>query len=369
MGPSGSGKSTLLALLAGLDRPSAGGVTVDGEPIEAMGEDRLALLRRRKIGFVFQSFQLLSNFTATENVMLPWNCSARRRRDARADELLARVGLEGRGHHYPTQLSGGEQQRVALARAFAPDPPVLMADEPTGNLDAENGRIVLDMMLDLRNAHGTTLVLVTHDPRWRSSPTAWSGCGAGRSSTPRPARRARPRRWPPWCRATGAGDEGRALRPPGPARVAPVARAGHPRSAAASPSGSRPWSWWPAWRAGINEGTRSEGRRLLAADLAIEGRRGLPADSTQPSPVSRPNPAGPPARSRAPTCANSSASCCRETDVEPTRGAEGGQCAVPLLRRPAPRPAKAVLGVARARHRRGRAESCSSASARPSATA
>jgi putative ABC transport system ATP-binding protein len=164
MGPSGSGKSTLLALLAGLDRPSAGGVTVDGEPIEAMGEDRLALLRRRKIGFVFQSFQLLSNFTATENVMLPLELLGVPAPRRRADELLARVGLEGRGHHYPTQLSGGEQQRVALARAFAPDPPVLMADEPTGNLDAENGRIVLDMMLDLRNAHGTTLVLVTHDP-------------------------------------------------------------------------------------------------------------------------------------------------------------------------------------------------------------
>ena len=164
MGPSGSGKSTLLALLAGLDRPSEGGVTIDGEAIEAMGEDQLALLRRKKIGFVFQSFQLLSSFTATENVMLPLELLGAPSPRKRADELLARVGLEGRGHHYPTQLSGGEQQRVALARAFAPDPPVLMADEPTGNLDAENGRIVLDMMLDLRRAHGTTLVLVTHDP-------------------------------------------------------------------------------------------------------------------------------------------------------------------------------------------------------------
>jgi putative ABC transport system ATP-binding protein len=164
MGPSGSGKSTLLALLAGLDRPSEGGVTIDGESIEAMGEDQLALLRRKKIGFVFQSFQLLSNFTATENVMLPLELLGAPSPRTRAGELLARVGLEGRGHHYPSQLSGGEQQRVALARAFAPDPPVLMADEPTGNLDAENGRIVLDMMLDLRRAHGTTLVLVTHDP-------------------------------------------------------------------------------------------------------------------------------------------------------------------------------------------------------------
>src|SRR3954466_8667088 len=147
LGPSGSGKSTLLALMAGLDRPTSGEIRIDGAPIQAMSEDALALLRRRKIGFVFQSFQLLSNFTATENVMLPLELLGVPAPRRRADELLARVGLEGRGHHYPTQLSGGEQQRVALARAFAPDPPVLMADEPTGNLDAENGRIVLDMML------------------------------------------------------------------------------------------------------------------------------------------------------------------------------------------------------------------------------
>ena len=164
MGPSGSGKSTLLALLAGLDRPSAGGVSIDGEAIEAMGEDRLALLRRRKVGFVFQSFHLLANFTALENVMLPVELLGRASPRARATELLDRVGLGGRGHHYPSQLSGGEQQRVALARAFAPDPAVLLADEPTGNLDSENGRIVLDMMLHLRRDHGTTLVLVTHDP-------------------------------------------------------------------------------------------------------------------------------------------------------------------------------------------------------------
>jgi putative ABC transport system ATP-binding protein len=164
MGPSGSGKSTLLALLAGLDRPSEGGVTIDGEPIEGMGEDRLALLRRRKVGFVFQSFHLLGNFTAVENVMLPLELLGAASPRERAAQLLARVGLEGRGHHYPSQLSGGEQQRVALARAFAPDPAVLMADEPTGNLDGENGRIVLDIMLRLRREHGTTLVLVTHDP-------------------------------------------------------------------------------------------------------------------------------------------------------------------------------------------------------------
>jgi putative ABC transport system ATP-binding protein len=129
-----------------------------------MGEDRLALLRRRKVGFVFQSFHLLGNFTAVENVMLPLELLGAHSPRERAAQLLARVGLEGRGHHYPSQLSGGEQQRVALARAFAPDPVVLMADEPTGNLDGENGRIVLDMMLGLRREHGTTLVLVTHDP-------------------------------------------------------------------------------------------------------------------------------------------------------------------------------------------------------------
>ncbi|HYO09841.1 MAG TPA: ABC transporter ATP-binding protein [Tepidisphaeraceae bacterium] len=164
MGRSGSGKSTLLALLAGLDRPSEGSVSFDGEAIEAMSEDMLALLRRRKVGFVFQSFQLLGNFTALENVMLPVELLGGKDARGRAGALLERVGLAGRGHHYPSQLSGGEQQRVALARAFASDPAVLMADEPTGNLDGENGKIVLDMMLQLRRDHGTTLVLVTHDP-------------------------------------------------------------------------------------------------------------------------------------------------------------------------------------------------------------
>ena len=164
MGKSGSGKSTLLALLAGLDRPSAGTVIIDGAAIEAMGEDELALLRRRKIGFVFQSFHLLGNFTALENVMLPGELLGQANARQRAQALLDRVGLAGRGHHYPSQLSGGEQQRVALARAFAPDPAVLMADEPTGNLDSETGKVVLEMLLELRRDHGTTLVLVTHDP-------------------------------------------------------------------------------------------------------------------------------------------------------------------------------------------------------------
>jgi putative ABC transport system ATP-binding protein len=164
MGPSGSGKSTMLALLAGLDRPTSGSVRIDGEAIEALGEDQLALLRRRKLGFVFQSFHLLGNFTAAENVMLPLELLGTKSPRERARELLAKVGLGDRGHHYPTQLSGGEQQRVALARAFAPNPSVLLADEPTGNLDGENGRVVLEMMLQLRRDQGTTLVMVTHDP-------------------------------------------------------------------------------------------------------------------------------------------------------------------------------------------------------------
>lgn len=163
LGPSGSGKSTLLALIAGLDRPTAGEVLLDGAPVHDLSEDRLALLRRRRIGFVFQSFQLLSNMTALENVMLPLELLrvARPRRAAR--DMLARVGLAEREHHYPAQLSGGEQQRVALARAFAPEPAVLLADEPTGNLDRATGEQVLALMADLRSRTGTTLVLVTHD--------------------------------------------------------------------------------------------------------------------------------------------------------------------------------------------------------------
>jgi putative ABC transport system ATP-binding protein len=164
LGPSGSGKSTLLALMAGLDRPTAGEVQIDGQPISKLSEDELALLRRHKIGFVFQSFQLLGNLTARENVLLPAELRGLPDPAARADELLAAVGLADRGHHYPSQLSGGEQQRVALARAFAARPPILLADEPTGNLDGATGRIVLDLMIELRRREGTTLVLVTHDP-------------------------------------------------------------------------------------------------------------------------------------------------------------------------------------------------------------
>ena len=164
LGPSGSGKSTLLALMAGLDRPTEGEVLLDGRPIQDLSEDALAILRRSAIGFVFQSFQLLGNLTARENVLLPLELADVPDARARADQLLAQVGLQERGHHYPSQLSGGEQQRVALARAFGPRPPILLADEPTGNLDRTTGQVVLDTLLELRRASGTTLVLVTHDP-------------------------------------------------------------------------------------------------------------------------------------------------------------------------------------------------------------
>jgi putative ABC transport system ATP-binding protein len=164
LGPSGSGKSTLLGLLAGLDRPTSGSVHLDGVRIDALNEDELSLLRRRKVGFVFQSFQLLPNLTALENVLLPLELAGYASARERARELLGEVGLGERTHHYPSQLSGGEQQRVALARAFAPRPLVLFADEPTGNLDAVTGARVLELIRALRDKDGTTLVLVTHDP-------------------------------------------------------------------------------------------------------------------------------------------------------------------------------------------------------------
>jgi putative ABC transport system ATP-binding protein len=164
LGPSGSGKSTLLALMAGLDRPSSGEVLLDGERIDQLSEDRLAVIRRHKVGFVFQSFQLLGNLTARENVQLPVELLGSGDARRRADELLGAVGLSERGHHYPSQLSGGEQQRVAVARAFAPRPSLLLADEPTGNLDGATGRKVLDLLVALRADEGSTLVLVTHDP-------------------------------------------------------------------------------------------------------------------------------------------------------------------------------------------------------------
>jgi putative ABC transport system ATP-binding protein len=165
VGPSGSGKSTLLGLLAGLDSPSSGTIHLDGEEITGLDEDRLALLRGRKIGFVFQSYHLIPTLTAEENVLLPMELvggdgsSA----EARAQELLERVGLLERRDHYPVQLSGGEQQRIALARAFMLRPPLLMADEPTGNLDSATGHMVLELLASLNREQGTTLVLVTHD--------------------------------------------------------------------------------------------------------------------------------------------------------------------------------------------------------------
>ena len=164
-GPSGSGKSTLLGLLAGLDKPSAGEILVDGCRLSRLSEDQAALLRGRKIGFVFQSYQLVPTLTALENVMLPLDlsgCGGAESR-SRAVELLGRVGLASREDHYPVQLSGGEQQRVALARAFVTEPPIVLADEPTGNLDSRNGQLVLDMLLRLNREEGTTLVMVTHD--------------------------------------------------------------------------------------------------------------------------------------------------------------------------------------------------------------
>jgi len=164
LGPSGSGKSTLLALMAGLDRPSDGVVLLDGRPIQDLSEDALAKLRLEKIGFVFQSFQLLGNLTARENVLLPLELLSAPSARERADRLLDTVGLADRGHHYPSQLSGGEQQRVALARAFASEPSILLADEPTGNLDSATGEKVLRILTDRHRVQGTTLVLVTHDP-------------------------------------------------------------------------------------------------------------------------------------------------------------------------------------------------------------
>ncbi len=164
MGPSGSGKSTLLGLLAGLDAPTSGRIVLDGEDITGLEEDQLALLRGRKIGFVFQSYHLIPTLTAEENVLLPLELSGLANgASARARELLDSVGLLDRRDHYPVQLSGGEQQRVALARAFVGRPPILLADEPTGNLDTANGRVVLDLLMALNRREGTTLVLVTHD--------------------------------------------------------------------------------------------------------------------------------------------------------------------------------------------------------------
>jgi putative ABC transport system ATP-binding protein len=163
VGASGSGKSTLLSIIAGLDVPTSGTVRLDGEDLFALDEDQRAALRARKVGFVFQSFQLMANLTALENVMLPLELAGRRDARAAAAAMLERVGLAQRLGHYPRVLSGGEQQRVALARAFVVEPAVLLADEPTGSLDFATGETVMDLMFTLNRERGTTLVLVTHD--------------------------------------------------------------------------------------------------------------------------------------------------------------------------------------------------------------
>ena len=163
-GPSGSGKSTLLGLIAGLDAPSGGRVLIDGTDITTLDEDRLAKLRGQKVGFVFQFFHLVPSLTAFENVMVPMEIAGRAGAPDRAATLLSEVGLTGRGHHYPSQLSGGEQQRIAIARALANDPLILLADEPTGNLDTANGHHIMDLLRGVNERRGTTLVLATHDP-------------------------------------------------------------------------------------------------------------------------------------------------------------------------------------------------------------
>lgn len=163
VGPSGSGKSTLLGLLAGLDAPSSGEILIDGVDISRMGEDALARLRGEKIGFVFQFFHLVPSLTAFENILVPMEIAGRRDANARARQLLGEVGLSDRGHHYPSQLSGGEQQRVAIARALANDPPIVLADEPTGNLDSTTGKHIMELLLNVRRIRQSTLILVTHD--------------------------------------------------------------------------------------------------------------------------------------------------------------------------------------------------------------
>jgi putative ABC transport system ATP-binding protein len=163
VGPSGSGKSTLLGLIAGLDEPTSGRIFIDNTDITGLSEDALAKLRGEKIGFVFQFFHLVPSLTAFENILVPMEIAGRRDAVDRARRLLSEVGLSARGHHYPSQLSGGEQQRVAIARALANDPPIILADEPTGNLDSMTGRHVLDLLLDVHRTRRSTLVLVTHD--------------------------------------------------------------------------------------------------------------------------------------------------------------------------------------------------------------
>ena len=163
-GQSGSGKSTMLGLMAGLDAPTTGMIRLDGTDITGLGEEALARLRGEKVGIVFQFFHLLPSLTAYENILVPMEIAGAPDAARRARHLLGEVGLAERGHHYPSQLSGGEQQRVAIARALANDPPILLADEPTGNLDTTTGQHIIDLLVTMRRASGRTLVLVTHDP-------------------------------------------------------------------------------------------------------------------------------------------------------------------------------------------------------------
>jgi putative ABC transport system ATP-binding protein len=206
VGASGSGKTTLLGLLAGLDRPTTGEVWLDGVALSTLDEDARAALRARLLGFVFQSFQLLPSLTALENVMLPLELAGAGDAPARARSWLDRVGLARRVTHYPRQLSGGEQQRVAIARAFAGEPKLLMADEPTGNLDAATGREVADLMFRLNAEHGTTLMLVTHDAALAARCTRRLSLEAGRlvSDVHEPLAPARERGADVAARATGA---------------------------------------------------------------------------------------------------------------------------------------------------------------------
>ena len=163
VGPSGSGKSTMLGLIAGLDEPTEGEIRIDGQTITTMNEDALAELRGSKVGFVFQSFHLIPSLTALENILVPMEIAGARDARERAKRLMEDVDLTARAHHYPSQLSGGEQQRVAIARAFANDPSIMLADEPTGNLDSHNGRHVFELMVEMNRKRNATLVLVTHD--------------------------------------------------------------------------------------------------------------------------------------------------------------------------------------------------------------
>jgi putative ABC transport system ATP-binding protein len=187
VGPSGSGKSTLIGLMAGLDQPTSGQILIDGTEITGLGEDALARLRGEKIGFVFQFFHLVPSLTAFENVLVPMEIAGRKGAAARARALLDEVGLADRGHHYPSQLSGGEQQRVAVARALSNEPSVVMADEPTGNLDSANRQHVIELLFDVHARRGTTLVLVTHDASLAARADVQLALRDGRVVAPAPA--------------------------------------------------------------------------------------------------------------------------------------------------------------------------------------